>query len=752
MDAVPPFFPPKAVRMSGIWFQRLLLAVLMGGFSMDAIAVDSPTKWPTRVSFELDVQPILTANGCNAGACHGKQRGQNGFQLSLLGFDAEFDFAALTQNARGRRLSFSSPQSSLLLRKATAEVPHGGGRMIENASPEYVTLLKWIEQGAERRVVGEPTLQRVELVKKDFSLLPNQTDSLKVTAHYSNGSNRDVTNATSYLSNHDAIVSVNQRGRIEAGPISGETAIMARYQNRICVANVNIPRSTEIPDSFYERLPRNNFVDDLVYAKLKKLGIKPSEPAPEHIFLRRAYTDVVGRLPTVQEAREFLDSSLENKRALLIDDLLKRPEYVDHWANLWADLLRPNPYRVGIKAVLNYDNWIRQQFRDDVSHDEFARRLVTAKGSTWHNGAATLFRDRRSPDELATLFSQLFLGVRLECAKCHHHPFEKWSQHDFYSFAAYFSKVARKGKGLSPPISGSEEIVYTSTKGEVRHPVSNEVLPPKPLFAVAGDTSVPEGQDPRVALADWMTSKQNHLFAQVQCNRIWKQLMGRGLVDPVDDLRSTNPPSNPELLDALAEHFQDAGYNNKALIKTIVSSHVYSLSSTPNDSNSGDRLNHSRHYRQRFRAEILMDAVARAIEKPHSFSGMVPGSRANQVWTHRVDSLFLDTFGRPNENQDPPCERVGDSTVTQVLHLMNSRELDGRVRSDNSRAARLAKSTLSAEQIVKELYLAAFSRRPTMAEQSYAAKLITDAGSGRRGMIEDIMWAMLNSPEFVIQN
>ena len=731
------------------------LLVLTGGLRHDTRLYAGDEKSPAEsdntpaVSFELDVQPILAAHGCNAGACHGKQRGQNGFQLSLLGFDSDFDYDALVHQARGRRVTIRSPESSLLVLKATAELPHGGGRKIEVGSEAYRTLVAWVGQGAPRRVEGEPVLESVELAKTQFTLAPEASAQLSVTARYSDGSTRDVTKLTGYMSNDAAITAVDDKGKLTAGSIPGETAVMARYMNHIRVAGVNIPRGERLPEAFYEEQPRANFVDELVYDKLAQMQIRLSVPAADHVFLRRAYTDVIGRPPTPEEARAFLDSTETNRREVLIDSLLEQPEYVDHWANQWADLLRPNPYRVGIKAVLNYDNWIRQQFRDDVSYDEFARRLITAKGSTWHNGASTLYRDRRSPDEIATLISQLFLGVRLECAKCHHHPFEKWSQHDFYSFAAYFGKIGRKGRGLSPPISGSEEIMYVSTKGEVRHPVTDEVLEPAPLF---GDANADGESDPREALARWMTSPENDLFAKVQVNRVWAQLMGRGVVEPVDDLRSTNPPSNPELLDALARHFQQSGYDQKELIRTIVLSNIYSLSSVPNETNASDRLNYSRHYRHRLRAEVLLDAVAGVTETSESFSALAPESRANQVWTHRIDSVFLDTFGRPDENKDPPCERVPDSSVTQTLHLMNSRELDRRVRSDSGRAARLAKSELSASQVLEELYLATFSRRPTDEENAYGEALLKAAGEDRRGVIEDIMWAMLNSPEFIIQN
>ncbi|WP_146537241.1 DUF1549 and DUF1553 domain-containing protein [Rubripirellula reticaptiva] len=712
-------------------------------------APDRRVSFETPVSFELDVQPILAAQGCNAGACHGKQRGQNGFQLSLLGFDSDFDYDAIARQARGRRLTIRSPESSLLVQKATAELPHGGGRKFDVGSAAHETLLAWIRQGAPRRVPDEPTLNSVELAKNEFLLKPSEDATLSVMAHYSDGTTRDVTSLTGYLSNDSAIVSVDASGVLSAGPIPGETAVMARYMNHICVANVSIPRVVMLPEGYYDQKPRANFIDDLVYERLSQLQIRVSDPASESTFLRRVYTDVIGRLPSAEEVRRFLKSQDPRKRELLVDRLLDQPEYIDHWANQWADLLRPNPYRVGIKAVLNYDNWIRQQYRENIPYDEFARRLITAKGSTWQNGAATMYRDRRTPDELATMVSQLFLGVRLECAKCHHHPFEKWSQHDFYSFAAYFGKVGRKGTGLSPPISGGEEIVFASTSGDVKHPVTDEVLAPAPLF---GQAVVAVDSDPREALADWITSAENEFFAKVQVNRVWAQLMGRGIVDPVDDLRSTNPPSNPALLDALAAHFQQSGYDQKDMIKAIVLSNVYSLSSQPNETNVGDRLNYSRHYRHRLRAEVLADAVADVTETSESFSALAPDSRANQVWTHRIDSVFLDTFGRPDENKDPPCERVADSSVTQTLHLMNSREIDGRIRSDSSRAARLAKSDLPAADLVTELYLAIFSRVPTTDEQNYSEALISASADHRRDVIEDLIWAMINSPEFIIQN
>jgi len=763
----PPRTPGTLVVPRSALLPLALLALVFGvnagivrAGDADAVANASHATDSGAISFDLDIQPILSAAGCNTGPCHGKQRGQNGFQLSLLGFDSDFDYNAIVRESRGRRIFPAAADQSLLLEKATGRLPHGGGVKLDPESESYEMFVAWIRQGAPRRVAGETTLQRVELVQTKFSLAPGDQQSLRVIAHYADHSTRDVTPLATYLSNEATVVAVDEKGQLTAGQLPGETAVMARYMNHISVADVVIPQTKPLAADAFASLPQYNFIDEFIDAKLKQLAIQPSDVAPEHVFLRRAYTDIIGRLPTPEEARDYLAQATEQstdspdalieRRRHLIDSLLDRPEYVDHWANKWADLLRPNPYRVGIKAVLNYDNWIRDQFRADIPYDEFVRRVVTARGSTWQNGVATLYRDRRDPEEITTMISQLFLGIRLDCAKCHHHPFEKWSQQDFYQLAGYFAQVGRKGTGLSPPISGGEEIVFFSGSGNVKHPVTGETLEPRPLFGDNGQ--VEPGQDPREVLAAWITSPDNDYFSKVQVNRIWAAMMGRGIVEPVDDLRSTNPPTHPEMFDALSDHFKASSYDLKSLIKTIALSRAYATDSTPNESNVSDRLNYSRHYRHPLRAETLLDAIADLTETPSTFSGMPDGSRATQVWTHRVRSMFLDTFGRPDENQDPPCERIGEATVTQSLHLMNDRDIDSRVRSKNGRAARLAASDLSAQSVVEELYLAAFSRLPTAEESDQASKLINAAGGQRREVVEDLMWAMINAPEFTIQN
>ncbi len=714
-----------------------------------AIAADAADK---PVSFELDVQPILVAQGCSAGACHGKSRGQNGFQLSLLCFDPEFDYAALTQNARGRRVFPAAPEKSLLLLKGAAILPHGGGQRLVPGSSDYETLRRWIEQGASRRLADEPKLVSVTLDPKDAVLKPKEERQIKVTAQYSDGTSRDVTAQTAFQSSEAAIVGVNKAGLMAAGPLPGEATLMARYMYIIATCNVAIPMPGQVSAEVYAQLPRKNFIDEHVWKKLQSMSITVSEPCDDATYLRRAHVDLIGRLPTPDEVRKFLADGGSDKRERLVDSLLQRPEFADHWANKWADLLRPNPYHVGIKATFTYDQWIRDSFRQNKPMDQFARELITAQGSSWKNGASVLFRDRRQPEEITTLVSQLFLGIRLDCAKCHHHPFEKWGQDDFYSFAAFFARVGHKGTGISAPISGSEEIITLAKQGQVLHPLTKAVMPPRPLFGEPLKLD-PEA-DPREALADWITSPSNDYFPQVMVNRVWADLMGRGIVEPVDDLRATNPPSNPELIAALAKQFRDDKFDLKKLLRHIATSHVYSLSSKPTKENGADTRNYSRRYRTRMRAEVLADAVCDITGVEERYEAMPQGSRASQLWSHRIDSLFLDTFGRPDPNQDPPCERISEGAVTQILHLMNGPDIYRKVTSDEGRPAQLAASPKTPEQITEEIYLLCYGRLPSGEEQEIGKQVFAAASTPatRRQATEDLLWALLNTPEFVFND
>ena len=740
-------------------FNLICLLILMSQVSFAEAPPRATTSPTEEIDFERDIQPVLTRFGCNSGPCHGKQRGQNGFQLSLLGFDSDFDHNALTKETRGRRISFTRPEASLLLMKPAGLTPHGGGLRLPVESSGYQLLLKWIKAGAPREIVGTPSIKNVTVTPTEKIFQHGEKHPLQLTAHYSDGSTRDVTSLAIYQSNEDPIVAVDEHGIVTAGRITGEAAIMARYFGHFAVFTGSVPLAGDAPPPL--SLAGEHPIDQLIAKTLIRLGLDSSEQAPDHRFLRRVYIDIIGRMPTAAETEAFLSrddtgSESTSKRVALVDDLLSRPEYAEHWANKWADLLRPNPYRVGIKATLNYDAWIRNSFRTNQPYDQFVRELVAARGSTFRNGNVTLFRDRRSPDELTTIVSQLFLGIRLECAKCHHHPFEVYGQEDFYSFAAYFAEVGRKGTGVSPPISGSEEFIFSTDKGEVRHPLTNEVLSPKPLYGEAPEIS--EGSDPREALAQWITSVDNPYFSQTMANRIWTDLMTIGLVNPVDDLRATNPASNPELLKHLGDYLAQNEFDLKKLIRHIVLSKSYSLSSQPTEKNQVDTRYFSRHFRERLRAEVLLDSVIQITKVPESFSAMAPGTRAKELWTHRIGSLFLDAYGRPDPNQDPPCERMSSPTVVQTLHLMNSENLFKKVTSKDGWAAELSKSELPPEEIVQQLYLGIYSRYPNEKELDIGVKLYDNVKAEddplklRQQNTEDLMWALMNTPEFVFKD
>lgn len=726
-----------------------LFAVICCVFAAPPLLAAEPT-------FERHVEPILTRFGCNSGGCHGKARGQNGFALSLLAYDPDFDYNAIVTEGRGRRLFAADVDFSLFLRKACGDMPHGGGRKLAKDSPEFALLKRWIANGTPRTPKDAPTLAKISVTPNEKLLAFNVSQQLRVTAHYSDGSTEDVTKLAAFQSNDAGYAAVDVNGVVKAGPIAGEAAITARFVDKFAVCNVLIPLPGTVDPKFYKTLPQQNFIDGHVWNKLKQLGLTPSEKSSDATFHRRAYLDVIGRLPTPDETRAFLKNPNREK---LIDALLERPEYADFWANKWADLLRPNPYHVGIKATFNFDSWIRESFRKNKPYDRFVREIIGASGSTFKDGNTVFYRNRREPEELAPMVSQLFLGVRLDCAKCHQHPSEKWGQTDFYSFAAFFGRIGRKGTGISAPISGSEEIIFASEGpppaggrkrrggGPVKHPLTGEEMTPTPLLGQPMDIA-PE-DDPRAKLAEWVTSKENPFFAKVIVNRVWADLMARGLVDPVDDMRDTNPPSNPALLEELAKDFRASGHDLKKLIRRIATSYVYGLSSQPNDRNVGDTRNYSRHYRQRLRAEVLLDAVTDISGVGEKLDAMPSGSRAMEAWTVRGDSKFLDTFGRPDPNQDPPCERTTDTTVVQALHLMNAPNLSKKITSDDGRAAKLSAGKLSNVDVVEELYLLAYGRLPGDAEKAACVARFEKAGVKRREVVEDLLWGLLNTPEFV---
>lgn len=719
------------------------------------IKAENPSAQPTSpnpISFVNDILPVISRAGCNAGACHAKPAGQAGFKLSVFAFDPKSDYRAIVKDARSRRIFAAAPQESLLLLKPTMTLEHGGGLRLKHDSDAYRLILRWIEQGMPYTRPSDPTLAAIEVSPREGTYAKQANQPLHVHAKYSDGSTRDVTHLASFLSNDKDFARVDETGQVKVGETSGEGVVIARYMGLVDVARFTIPPDKTLPDSLYTKLPVNNFIDQRVYQRLKKLGIAPSELCSDSEFLRRAYLDVIGLLPTPEETEKFLADTDTDKRNKLIDALLANPAYADHWANKWGDLLRPNPFRAGVKSVFTLDHWLRESFRQNKPFDQFVREILLATGSTHKDGPTVIYRDKREPADVTTFLSQIFLGVRLECAKCHHHPNEKWSQDDFYQFAAFFGQIKRKGQGISTPISGEAEFIFFTpgSTGEVRHPLTNEIMHPKPLDGALEKIDL--DQDPRQLLADWVCNPNNPYFPRATANRIWGELMGRGIVHPVDDFRASNPPTNEPLLDALAKNLVENHYDLKHLIRTIMQSRVYQLSSTPGQYNIRDTRNFSRFYRRRPAAEVSLDAIDQLTGTTETLQGLAPGARAAQVWNNRLDSDFLDAFGRPNASADPPCERDRDTSVVQALHLMNSTKLMTKIETPNGRAATLSKSDLPPEKIIDQLYLAAYSRHPTPEENQIALSAYTTKEATKKSATEDLMWALINSAEFVFNH
>ncbi|MEP6670090.1 MAG: DUF1553 domain-containing protein [Chthoniobacter sp.] len=702
--------------------------------------------------FIRDVLPVLSKAGCNAGACHAKPDGQNGFKLTVFSFDPKADYRNITQDSRGRRLFPASPAESLLLLKATDTVPHEGGERFTKDSDAYRTIEQWIRSGMAFRAEGEPTLQSLAVEPATHLYRKGDTQQLRVQARYSDGSTRDVTALAGFSSNDKDIVRVTDDGAVTIGKVSGQSVVIARFMGLVGDSQIEVAADHLLPESQYASLPVNNFIDELAYAQFKRLGLFPSDTCTDAEFLRRASLDTIGALPSAEDARAFLADTDPAKRDKLIDRLLADPLYADFWANKWADLLRPNSDRVGIKSTYLLDQWLRECFRANMPYDQFVRTIVTTEGNTHRFGPAVIFRDRREPVDATTMFSELFLGVRLDCAKCHHHPNEKWGQDDFYRMAAFFGSIRQKGAGISAPISAGNETFYFEPGKTVKHPVTGELMEPRPPDGEG--FKVAQSENPRQALADWMTDPKNPFFAKAVSNRLWSAFFGKGIVDPVDDFRISNPPANPALLDALAQELIREKFNLKGLMRTILRSHLYQLSAAPNEFNKADTRNYSRSYRRRLPAEVLADALADITGVPSDYPGMPPDSRAMQAWSYKIESPTMDAFSRPNSSSDCPCERDAKPSIVQALHLMNSRLLQEKLASTatTARTQRLTDSPLTPPEIVTDLYLACYSRLPGDDELKIATAPFTTEGATRRSAIEDVLWSLLNSAEFVFNH
>ncbi len=698
------------------------------------------------ISFTNDVMPQIQKAGCSAGTCHSKPEGQNNFKLSVFGYDPRLDYSEIVDDDRGRRVFPAAPEESLLLKKATGQIPHEGGVRFEVGSEPYKVILAWMKAGMPYTPDTDPKLTEVKVEPRESLYKKAASQQLKVTAKYSDGSTREVTRLAEYISQDKEMASVDEHGLVTVGRLTGEGVIVLRYMGLVDVARITVPSEKTLPAEVYTRLPVKTEIDKLVYERLQKLGIEPSAPCSDEEFLRRASLDAIGILPSPEKARAFLTSTAPDKRDQLIDELLKHPNYANHWAIKWGDLIRPNPSRVGVKPVLLIDAWLRDAFRRNMPYNQMVRELLTASGSSHDYGPVAFVRDKREPIDASSFVSQIFLGVRMDCAKCHHHPSEKWTQEDYYQMSAFFAQMKHKGQGISAPISGEPEYWWYAPGGSVTHPITDAVMIPKPPDGP--EMPYVDGQDPRKMLADWMQGSDNPFFAKAITNRIWAEFFGRGIVEPVDDFRVSNPATNEPLIDWLARDFAQNGYDLKHLMRTLMRSNVYQLSSRPNASNLADSKNFSRAYRRRLSAEVLADAVNDFTGGKDSFAGLPSGSRAVATWNHKMESDFLDAFGRPNASQECPCERDKKSSVVQALHLMNSQNLQEKLAIETP----LKDSKKPEPELVRDLYLAAYNRLPKPAEMKSALAYFATPGATRQTAIEDIMWSLLNSAEFVFNH
>lgn len=711
---------------------------------------------PVPIHFANQIVPVFTKYGCNGGGCHGKAAGQNGFRLSLLGFEPQEDYDHLVKEARGRRLFPAAPERSLLLTKAVASLPHGGGKRMESDSDDYRLLVRWISQGMPVGNPKAPTVSRISVYPSERILSLNGEQQLVVTAHYSDGSVEDVTRSALYEPNDKDMAKCDDRGVFRAYNQPGEVAVMVRYQSKVSVFRATIPLGAPV-----EHLPpAKNFVDELVFKQLKKVGMPPSEVCDDATFLRRVTVDVAGRLPTPEELRDFLSDIKLDKRDRAVDRLVNSGDYADYFANKWSALLRnKRTESKQARGSVAFHGWIRDSLAKDRPFNEFVREIVAATGDIEENPPVAWYRQVSALQSQLEDTAQLFLGQRLQCAQCHHHPYEKWSQNDYWSFGAFFAQVGRKS-GRQP---GEEEIYHR--RGLARATNKKTGLPVTPAGLGEPAPSLDVDDDPRQALADWITAPKNPFFAKALVNRYWKHFFGRGLVDPEDDMRETNPPTNPELLEALAQDFIQSGYSLKEVISVIARSSTYQLSSVPNEFNVKDRHHFARYYPRRLPAEVLLDAVDRVTGGETHFEGLPAGTRAIALPDNsfNASSYFLTVFGRPESSSACECERSMDASLSQSLHLLNSKDIQAKVSADWGRAAQLAREKERTDSAkLGELYEMAIGRRPKaeeikLAEDYFAKKTTAQKDDearkkAKREAYEDTVWALLNTKEFLFNH
>jgi len=718
------------------------------------VSVEESAMPPVR--FVRDIQPLLAKAGCNAGTCHGSAKGKNGFKLSLRGYDPEFDYAALVTDVSGRRFNRVNVDESLMLLKPLGEVPHEGRQALKPGSREHQLVRQWILDGTKLDDIDKGRAKQIEILPKEAEMdLAGRSQQFLVIAKYADGSTRDVTRDAHFSVSNTEVADVNANGLVK-GLRRGEAALLVRYEGIYGTALLTIMGDR----SGYQwtDVPENNFVDKHVNAKLRKMKILPSELTSDGEFARRVYLDLTGLPPKVEKIRPFLEDKTpsKEKREKLIDELIGSNDYVEFWANKWADLLQCNSENLGQKSVWLYRNWIRQQVADNVPYDKFVRTLLTAKGSSYDNPAVNYLRVLREPGKMTEDVSQTFLGVRFNCNKCHDHPFEKWTQNQYYELGAYFAQVGFKkgqvGKEVVFAEAGgsfqitSEEIVYHKYDGgEVKHLKTDAVVAAK--VPVGEAKSFASGADRREPMVDWLVSPENPFFAKSMANRVWSYFLGRGIIDPVDDIRASNPPSNPELLDALTAQFVKDGFDLRKLMKTICQSRTYQLSIVKSKWNEDDTINFSHAHPRRLSAEQMVDALALATGTKPKLAGIPSGMRAAQIPDGMVaGNDFLQLFGRPKRQSACECERSSSLTLSHALSLINGPTISEAVSAKDSRIAKLVETEKDDKKLVEDIYLSCLSRPPTEKELK-AVEFKPDAN--RLEVAQDLAWALLNSPAFL---
>lgn len=721
-----------------------------------ALLVIAPALRAESPSYLTEVVPVLTKAGCNQGSCHGKGAGQNGFKLSLRGYDPAADHRSITREADGRRIDPAQPDRSLLLTKATGRVPHEGGAVIRPTSREYQTLLAWLQAGAPGPDAKEATVMKLEVTPVDKVLKPGEVVPLTATATFADGSRRDVTWLTKFDSNDAAVATVSADGKVTAKR-NGATAVRAAFLTEVAVATLAVPFDKPVDEAKFAG--GNNAIDTHVFAKLKELRIEPSGLSSDAEFLRRVYLDTIGTLPTPAEVRSFLADPSADKRAKVIDALLERPEFIDYWTLFLSDLFQNRKERDhdvrGVKGVRQFHAWIREQVAANRKWDEIARDVLTATGDTTANPqvgyyVVTVWEHREvEKSEAAESVAQAFLGTRIGCARCHNHPLERYTQDDFYHFSAFFTriKIDRKESKAGPTKLTVSHHDPNQNKNPVvvRQPRTGQMLPPQPLDRTAA--GVKPGDDPRVKLAAWVTDPANEQFSGAMVNRVWKHFLGVGLVEPVDDLRATNPPSNLPLWAELNRQFVASKFDLKHLMRLILTSRTYQLTSATTPANAGDGRFHSHYYARRLPAEVLLDALTAATGVGEKFDGYPAGVRAIQIPDPGSHSAFLKMFGSSERVTACACERSGDVTLPQLLSLQNGDRLLAKLKDATGTLAKLLKDQTDDAKLIEELFLRTLCRLPTADETSAVRKALA-SGDPRDEVFRDLFWALLNAKEF----